>query len=144
MKTIVLYSSKYGTTRKIADKLKEALQSCRTLIIVDVQEFQDIDIIQKCDNLIFITPTYGCEELHESMENFLINTPIFNKDYTVIETGNYYGYDDFTFGAKKIINNFLQQKQCKLFCECLSLDTYPRIDWEHLTKWLEYLKLYVR
>ena len=90
MKTIVLYSSKYGTTRKIVAKLKEALQTCITLIIVDVQDVQDVqDIIQKSDSLIFITPTYGCEELHESMETFLINTPIFNKDYTVIETGNY-------------------------------------------------------
>jgi hypothetical protein len=52
----------------------------------------------------------GDQELSNQMENFLIKIKKFklkNKKYFADEIGNYYGYDDHTMGAKRIINIFL-------------------------------------
>jgi len=87
------------------------------------------------DLVVFICPTYGDEELPHSMEDFLINLKVKNKNYVVCELGNYYGFDDFSFGAKKIIEQKLLNLGWKKFYNSLSLDSVPKINWNSFFSW---------
>lgn len=92
------------------------------------------------DVTLFICPTYGDEELPHDMEDFLLKLNVKNKLFVICEIGNYYGYDDFTFGAKEVIQRYLQSLGWKKFYSGISLDVIPVIRWNVLNTWKD--KLY--
>lgn len=138
----LLYSTKNNTTFKIVSYIKTKLKFSRYNIICNnVNSLKTGIFFAESDVLFFCVPTYGCEELHSDFEFFLCKDllPKDKRKYIIIETGNYYGYDDFTFGSKKILMSFLSKYDYTPYCQFLSLDTYPKIDWDQLDRWLEYI-----
>jgi flavodoxin len=99
--------------------------------------------ITKYKTYILIASTMGDQELSNQMENFLIKIKKFklkNKKYFAAEIGNYYGYDDYTMGAKRIIDIFLPKIGIKKILKTNSIDTMPKINWFQTEKWLKSIK----
>lgn len=129
MKLQAIYDSNGQKAKTIAETF-----SC------DVQAVKDNPKIW-ADVILFICPTYGDEELPHDMEDFLLNlNAAIKKNFVVCEIGNYYGYDDFEFGAKNIIQKYLSSLGWKKFFNGLSLDVIPEIRWKVLNSWKD--KLY--
>ena len=85
----------------------------------------------------------GDQELSSQMENFLIKIKklkLKNKKYFAAEIGNYYGYDDYTMGAQRIIDIFLPKIGIKKILKTNSIDTMPKINWFQAEKWLKSIK----
>ena len=122
MKMQVIYDSNHGRTKMVAQKF-----NCDVSHVAEAKLWADV--------IVFICPTYGDEELPHAMEDFLTNLEIKNKKYVVCETGNYYGYDDFQFGASKIIEGCLDALNWKKFYPSFSVDALPTIDWEPFYEW---------
>lgn len=118
----VIYDSNHGRTKLIAQKFM-----CEVTHVTESQIWADV--------VVFICPTYGDEELPHAMEDFLTNIQIESKNYVVCETGNYYGYDDFQFGASRIIEGYLNGLGWKKFYPSFSVDALPTIDWEPFDIW---------
>jgi len=139
MKAAILYASSHGRTRKV---LGEVLQHLALRPdVYDVKEGMAQDRLADYDLLVFLCPTYGDEELQEDMENFLdaFTLDLHGKRFAICELGNYYGYDDFSFGAMRIIRARLLQLGGKELCEPLSLDSFPKTAWGHLSDWVKHL-----
>ena len=127
MKTMqIVYDSVHGKTKQVALKFPDA------------SSITQIDKLW-ADVILFLCPTYGDEELPHNMETFLISLTD-TKMYVICELGNYYGYEDFGFGAKKIIETVLNQKGWTKFHKGLSLDSFPTIDWNTFNKWRKSLE----
>lgn len=123
MKIQIIYDSKKGHTKKATSYFKYEIQH-----VLNAKIWADV--------VLFLCPTYGDEELPEDMENFIINLKIKNKLFVICELGNYYGYDTFEFGAKKIIKNKLKTLGWKQFYKNYSLDSFPKINnFENFNKW---------
>ena len=75
------------------------------------------------------------------MENFLrhFELDMTGKRFAICELGNYYGYNDFSFGAMRIIREHLLELHGEELCELLSLDSMPKMSLEHLLRWVELL-----
>jgi len=138
---VILYGSSYGTTKKIVRKVSDKLNINSIFNIKNFKKEQ----LNQYKLLIFFCPTYGDEELQIDMEIFFqsLETSLENKYFLICETGNYYGYDSFELGAKKILLYELEYRQCIQFYKNLSLDTLPRIDWNSLEEWIKGLKGYL-
>ena len=67
------------------------------------------------------------------------NLKIKNRQYVICELGNYYGYDDFQFGAMKIIKKHLESLGWEEAFPGVSLDSLPVIDWDVFNQWKENL-----
>lgn len=122
MKIKIIYDSMHGKTKTVAMKFSCEIQHVKSAKI-------DADVV------LFICPTYGDEELPHDMEDFLLNLKPEKRYYVVCETGNYYGYDDFRFGASKIIEGHLNNLGWEKFYPSFSLDSLPTIDWEPFEEW---------
>lgn len=123
MITQIIYSSINGKTSLVASYFDNS---------TNIKNNPNID----CDLLIILCPTYGDEELPLEMEDYLFQMKIIKMKYFVIcELGNYYGYDDFTFGAGIILKKYFENLGFKEFLPMLSLDSIPRIDWNNFHKW---------
>lgn len=120
MKTI--YASKHGHSKKVANMFVDCHDATSNPTL-------DSEII------LFVCPTYGDEELHPAMEKFLISITEKTKKYVICELGNYYGYEDFSFGARKIIESHLKKLGWTEFFPSLSLDSMPSIDWQTFNDW---------
>lgn len=120
MKTI--YASKHGHSKKVAQRFGECHDA-------ETHPLLDEDVI------LFICPTYGDEELPLTMENFLCSIIDTEKMFVICELGNYYGYDDFNFGALRIIESHLENLGWREFFPSISLDSMPSIDWETFENW---------
>jgi flavodoxin len=118
----IIYDSVHGRTKTVASKFAHKVQNVHDAKI-------DSDVV------LFICPTYGDEELPHDMEDFLLSLAPDSRHYVVCETGNYYGYDDFQFGASKIIEGHLNHLGWKKFYPSYSLDALPTIDWEPFDEW---------
>lgn len=122
MKKLVIYDSNSGSTKKIA------LNICS-----DARHYTEVDNLEEYDLIVFVCPTYGDEELSLGMEKFLICLKN-KKKFAVCETGNYYGFDDFSFGSRKIIEQLLIGSGWDNIGG-FSLDSYKPIKWEAFEKW---------
>lgn len=139
MKVAILYGSTHGTTKRIIKKLSDYIS-----FEYDIFNVKDISVntfLLDYELLFFICPTYGDEELQDDMEEFLkyFKFDLSSKKYVICETGNYYGYDNFEFGAKKIIDWHLRNLGATEYYPGFSLDTLPKIDWESFEKWFNNL-----
>lgn len=130
MKTAIIYYSKSGRTKKVANKFN--LDKFRIPKEIPNEDY---------DLYIFLCPTYGDEELPLPMEDFLINLKLKNKKYCVCELGNYYGYDDYEFGAYKLIKFMLNKLNWQEFYNPLSLDSMPNINWKSFDCWITNLNI---
>jgi flavodoxin len=139
MKAALLYASSHGCTRKV---LATALTHLAIRPdVFDVKEGIDQPCLTEYDFLAFFCPTYGDEELQDDMEDFLdgLQVDLTGKQFAICELGNYYGYDDFSLGAMRIIRRRLIELHGTELCEPLSLDSFPAIAWGHLLQWVEHL-----
>lgn len=125
MKTI--YASKHGHSKSVAKKFKD----CH-----DVKDNPPLN----SNIILFICPTYGDEELPLEMEEFICSIKEKRKLFVICELGNYYGYDSFNFGAKKILKSYLEELGWIEFFPSLSLDSMPQIDWETFERWKKELE----
>lgn len=124
-----VYVSPHGHTRKVA----------RTLPLPRYDLKDGMPNIGMFDLVIILCPTYGDGELPIEMEDFVEDVPGI-KDFLVCELGNYYGFEDQTFGVSEIIRNRLAAKGWIEVGESLSLDSLPRIDWDAWNPWKSRLR----
>lgn len=120
---VTLYASVHGHARQVALRLP------------NYRSVDYFDGTESYDFYVFVCPTYGDEELPWAMEDFLMRLTVENKKFTVVELGNYYGYDDFQFGARRLICGVLKSKGWVEAFPSLSLDSLPQIDWEVFNHW---------
>ncbi len=140
MKAALLYASSHGHTRRVVHEVLRHLRIQAT--VYDVRAAPPgPGQLQGYDLLAFFCPTYGDEELQENMETFLVGLELdlSGKYFVICELGNYIGYDDFSLGAMRILRRRLSELGGLELCDPLSLDSYPKIPWDHLRRWVEYL-----
>jgi len=83
----------------------------------------------------FFCPTYGDEELPPVMDKFIYKIQTKSLQYILCELGNYFGQDDFEFGAAIIIKTKLDSLGWAQIGNTLSLDSFPKIDWKSFYAW---------
>lgn len=144
MKALVVYGSTWGNTKKVVQRLPELLSF--PMDIANVKSLVDDKIFQDYDLLLFFASTSGDQELQLDTEEFLVRAaPKFpGKPYAVCELGNYFGYDDFEFGAECILSHFLRAGGGKEFMPPFAMDTFPNRDWNGLARWCAILNEKVR
>ncbi len=136
MKTGILYGSCHGRTRKVVEHVRARLAV--EVDVHDAKEVADPAALAMYDILFVFCPTYGDEELQPDIESFLLrfDTRLDGRLFTVCELGNYYGYDDYTFGALRIIRSHWVALGARELCGPLSLDSLPQVPWGHLDRWI--------
>lgn len=134
MKTVVLYASSHGSTRRVVKRLAEMVQF--SFDCFDVRSLKDSSSLDRYEVFLFFCPTYGNEELQPDMERFIINfrLAMSGKQYAICELGNYYGYET-DFGAMKIIRYHLEKLCGKELVSPLSMDSLPKKDWKAFATW---------
>lgn len=129
-----------GTSAQIVKRLQEKL-----VFPVTPQNISDAAVspsaVTSFDMVFFLTATYGDQELNDAVEEFVLrmDTDLSKVKYLVCEVGNYYGYDDYTFGSGMIIERFLDGRKAKRVMKTNSVDSLPRIDWKQVDAWIELL-----
>lgn len=143
MKALVIFGSTWGSTRTVAHRLPTLLTF--PLDIIDVKTLDDPGAFQRYDLLMFLASTAGDQELQPDMERFLAGEPVplRGKPYAVCELGNYFGYDDFDFGAERIMRHMLAEWGGTEFIEPFCMDSFPRKDWNGLARWCRLVNLKV-
>ncbi|HET7537860.1 MAG TPA: flavodoxin family protein [Candidatus Didemnitutus sp.] len=136
MKIALLYSSQHGRTRKAVQEALPRLAAQADLF--DAKDLPTAAQLLAYQVWLVFTPTYGDEELQLDMENFLrgFSADLAGRRFAICELGNYGGYDDFSFGALHIVRRRLLELNGVELCVPLSLDSMPRISWEHLHQWV--------
>lgn len=139
MKILVLFGSTLNSTKRVVEKFTEQLHF--PFHIINVKELNDDAILQQYQLLIFFCPTYGDEELQEDMENFLLicEKSLEGKLFAVCELGNHEGYEDFSFGASRLVRKMVLALGATEFIKPLSMDSLPRKDWMSFTIWSKML-----
>jgi flavodoxin len=139
MKTALLYGSSHGRTRKV---VAESLQRLTVKPeVFDVKRRPAVEQFADYDVLLFFSPTYGDNELQSDMEEFmrLFSLDLTGKHFIICELGGYIGYETISFGAMPILRRCLMELGGKELCSPLSLDSFPRVHWAHLYRWIEYV-----
>jgi flavodoxin len=136
MKVALLYGSSHGRTRNVVERSLQQLKL--TPEVFDVKDRPLAEKLTSYDILLFFSPTYGDEELQPDMEDFIrqFSLDLRRKYFAICELGNYYGHDDFSFGAMPILRRCLLELGGKELCSPLSLDSMPRVNWEQLNRWI--------
>jgi flavodoxin len=144
MKALVIFGSTRGNTRLVATRLPERLHFDVDVLAVNL--LHDVSMLRQYDLLLFLASTWGDGELQVDMEQFFVRHHInlSGKHYAICELGNYYGYDDFEFGALRIMQNQLQQWGGHEFVEPFCMDSLPRKDWDGLQRWCNLLNRAVK
>ena len=134
MKTVVLYASSHGSTRRVVKALAETVKF--SFDSFDVKRLTDSNVMGKYDVFLFFCPTYGNAELQQDMQRFIIDFKLdmSSKYYAICELGNYYGYEA-DFGAMKIIRHHLEKLCGKELVSPLSMDSLPKKDWKAFATW---------
>ncbi len=141
MKTVVYYAapnpkgSSAQIVERLAERFKHALAKGNVAGGNSPPEVADYDLV------ILVVATYGDQEVQDNMESFItsVRSAWAAKPYVVCELGNYYGYDDYTFGSGAIIDGYLQQQGAIRKWALASIDTLPQIDWKAVDKWIDRL-----
>lgn len=141
MTPLIIFSTSYNNTKKISLYIQKKLK----LQCVNVTEVNE-HILKQYNNLIICAPTYGCEELNEDMEYFLLNFKenLRNKTFFLLETGIPYGFGRFHFGAKNVLERYIEKNNLGNILSSVSLETFPATDYISLNKWLVYIENILR
>lgn len=138
MKIALIYATKHNHTKKVIDNIQVSFS-------FDVFNVKNLtESIAEYDLFFWFCPTYGDAELPLDMEDFLQKLTIRDKRFIICELGNYYGYDDYQFGALKIIKNHLITLGWREDMEGFSLDSLPKVNWNSYYSWCERLDKHVR
>ena len=139
MKTVFLYASSHGRTRKVVELLLPQLKIKPD--VFNVKDSPPLEQLSGYDIFLFFSPTYGDEELQTDMEAFILqfSLDLTGKCFAVCELGNYHGYDSYTLGAMPILRHYLFKLGGTELCQPLSLDSLPRVNWKHLNRWGEHV-----
>jgi flavodoxin len=143
MKALVIYGSTRGNTRTVVNRLPTLLDF--PVHIADVKTLNGGDAFEDYDLLMFFASTWGDQELQVDMERFLAHQTLQldGKPFAICELGNYFGYDDFGFGAERILRCRLEEWGGTELIEPFSMDSFPYRDWNGLTRWCDLLNLKV-
>ena len=130
-----------GSSAGIVERLNEKLDL--SIDFKNVIDNPNVSDIVNYDFLIFLIATYGDQELQEHIEKFLISIyqDLTGKRFCVCELGNYYGYDDFSFGSGQIIENYLSSRNAQKYMPTSSIDSLPKIDWWAVDYWIGQLRI---
>ena len=134
---LIIFGSLTGNARRVAELIQQKLDAK----LFNSKDFDNLDQIITLNHnsfeIVFVASTWGDGELQSDMENLLINSTILKSPAVchIVELGNYYGYDDFEFGALFHIKRCTEQLGF-YSGRHLSLDSMPRIDWDSLSNWL--------
>ncbi len=139
MKGLIVFGSTRGNTRTVAGRVPGMLEIA--VDVMDVKNIGSTELLAAYDILVFFASTWGDGELQADMEDFLARHPLQlgGKPYAICELGNYYGYDDFEYGAMRIMRHYLEQGGGTEFVEPFSMDSMPRKDWDGLERWCKLL-----
>jgi flavodoxin len=139
MKALIIYGSTRGNTRLVAARMPGNLHF--DVDVRDVASLQDSNVLRQYDLLLFLASTWGDAELQIDMEHFFARqrVDLCGKHFAICELGNYYGYDDFEFGALRIMQHQLEQWGGREFAEPFCMDSLPRKDWDGFARWCEML-----
>jgi len=139
MKALIIYGSTRGNTRLVATRMPSNLHFDAD--VRNVTSLEDSSVLRRYDLLLFLASTWGDGELQVDMEQFFVRQHIdlAGKHYAICELGNYYGYDDFEFGALRVMQHQLQQWGGREFIEPLCMDSLPRKDWAGFARWCNLL-----
>ncbi len=137
MRGLVIYGSSTGNTAKAAARLVEQLNF--SVDVVEVKLVSDVNVLGQYDVLIFMASTWGDGELQVDMEAFFVRQQVAldGRPYAICEVGNYYGYDDFDFGALRVMEHYLKLWGGREIVEPFSLDSLPRMDWGNFERWCD-------
>lgn len=137
MKIIVVYAatSPQGSSAKIVAELPKLLP-CPFQAINVAPDPRGVHLPNH-DLALWVIATYGDQELLDHVEDFLVTRApeLSGARYSICELGNYYGYDDFEFGAKQITETRLRELGCHEFCPGASVDSLPILDWRAVNAW---------
>lgn len=127
---ITLYDSIHGHAKSVALKFdSNAVHVKKTPALSGV--------------VAFFSPTYGDEELPPLMDKFIYELQVKSLSYVLCELGNYFGQDEFEFGAAKIIKAKLDSLGWLQIGRTLSLDSFPKIDWEAFYAWEKDIRSFI-
>lgn len=139
MKHVIIYGSKTGNSWKVASRLASFLEDS---LVINARDLRSRSgdcpaLVYQNAKYILVASTWGDGELQEDMEHILVSDSLQSiKKVSLVELGNYYGYDDFSFGAAEIMEKFLLGKGV-IIEDILSIDSLPKIDWETLERWIK-------
>ncbi len=86
--------------------------------------------------LIIVTSNLGDEEVPEDLERFLVKRGKEVENWTIVEIGNYYGFDDWNFGAgNRIAMYFRGFESASQSLTGVGIDSLPLIDFRTLDSW---------
>jgi flavodoxin I len=138
--TVLIYGSSRGNTELVAKRFKESVDF--PVDLMPAQEVRDQEVFARYRVFLFFASTWGDGELQEDMESLLVRLPISleARHYALCELGNYYGYDDFEFGALRILSEFLQRSGGMELVEPFCMDSLPKKDWAGFEKWTATVK----
>ena len=139
MKALLVFGSTGGNTRTVAHRIQSFLKF--PIDVVDVASVKDVDVFLNYDFVLFFASTWGDGELQIDMEDFFVNfSPnLLGRQYAICELGNYYGYDDFEFGALEIMKHYLLRTGGNELAPPFCMDSLPHKDWAGLQRWFEVL-----
>jgi flavodoxin len=142
MKILVLYGSKTGNTRLVANRLPGML-NCETEV-VNVASITNADHLLNYGMTLYLASTWGDGELQLDMELFFSRNKVdlHRQPYAICELGNYYGYDDFEFGALNIMRHHVEGWNACEVVEPFSMDSLPHKDWKNLGRWCDRINMY--
>ncbi len=143
MKALVYFAAPNpnGSSMQIVKRMQEKLSSKIEIRNISSDTI-DVTEINNFKTILIITATYGDQELQDNMENFLtsIKSDLSSQLYIICEIGNYYGYDDYTFGSGKIIGDYISGLGAKQLLEMTSIDSLPKLDLVAVDNWINKLE----
>lgn len=138
MKALLIYAAPTdtGSSATVAKELDKQLDF--KITHQNIIFNNDTSLVRQSKLIIFLVATYGDQELQGNTEEFIrsINFDLKEKQIVICELGNYYGYDDYSFGSGAILKNQLLKMNAIELCEGLSMDSLPQLDWIAFNKWI--------
>lgn len=126
MKIKVVYATEVGTTRYVAEIIKETLdQEGHQVELYELSPFSRKPLFEETDVIILGSPTYYNGQPQEYMIDFLANFNFDLRNYKVaIFSLGDKGYQDFCGSAKKI-EEWVVANHGKVSGQILKIDGYP-------------------
>lgn len=134
----IIFSSKGNSAKKVAVHIRNEINE-NSFIVNISDDFRLVETLE-FNQLVLISPTYGDEELEETMEKFLIESNWDShkgKDLFICELGLYRGYEITKQGAGQLIKSYLTQKELIPRGEIMSIDSLPLENYELINTWIQ-------
>jgi hypothetical protein len=123
----------WGRSGSNSAKVANHISNRANIPIVDFLADPQLAVPQ---NLIIVTSNLGDEEVPEDLERFLVKRGSEVRNWTIVEIGNYYGFDDWNFGAgNRIAMHLRGLKYARQILIGVGIDSLPMIDFRTLDSW---------